>query len=56
MHYRWNFDAYPYLLGGKPSIGDFGMIAPLYGHLGRDAKPLAMSAGRGTTVPAGSNA
>ena len=37
-----HFKAQPYLLGGKPSIGDFGMIAPLYGHLGRDPKPLAM--------------
>lgn len=38
------FDAHltkvPYLLGGKPSIGDFGMIAPLFGHLGRDPEPL----------------
>jgi len=32
----------PYLLGGKPCIGDFGMIAPLYGHLGRDPKPLSL--------------
>ena len=33
---------HPYLLGGKPSIGDFGMIAPLFAHLGRDPKPLAL--------------
>ena len=37
-----HFKNQPYLLGGKASIGDFGMIAPLYGHLGRDPKPLAM--------------
>ncbi|MEM8768965.1 MAG: glutathione S-transferase N-terminal domain-containing protein [Pseudomonadota bacterium] len=37
-----HFGAQPYLLGGRPCIGDFGMIAPLYGHLGRDPKPLAM--------------
>ncbi|MEO1305126.1 MAG: glutathione S-transferase N-terminal domain-containing protein [Pseudomonadota bacterium] len=37
-----HFAAFPYLLGGRPSIGDFGMIAPLYGHLGRDPKPLSM--------------
>lgn len=37
-----HFAEHPYLLGGKPSIGDFGMIAPLYGHLGRDPKPLAL--------------
>ena len=37
-----HFTQVPYLLGGKPCIGDFGMIAPMYGHLGRDPKPLAM--------------
>lgn len=37
-----HFSDYPYFLGGKPSIGDFGMIAPLYGHLGRDPKPLSL--------------
>ncbi len=31
-----HFAASGYLLGGKPSIGDFGLIAPLYAHLGRD--------------------
>jgi hypothetical protein len=25
-----------------PSIGDFRLIAPLYGHLGRDPKPLSL--------------
>ena len=35
-----HLSAQPYLLGGKPSIGDFGMMAPLYGHLGRDPAPL----------------
>ena len=33
---------HPYLLGGKPSIADFGMIAPLYAHLGRDPAPLQL--------------
>ena len=37
-----HFSEYPYLFGGKPSIGDFGMIAPLYGHLGRDPVPLSL--------------
>ena len=37
-----HFSDQPYLLGGKPSIGDFGMIAPFYGHLGRDPKPLSL--------------
>ena len=37
-----HFSKYPYLFGNKPSIGDFGMIAPLYGHLGRDPVPLSL--------------
>ena len=37
-----HFSDYPYFLGGKPCIGDFGMMAPLYGHLGRDPKPLSL--------------
>lgn len=37
-----HFSNQPYLLGGKPCIGDFGMIAPLYGHLSRDPKPLSL--------------
>ena len=34
-----HFSIYPYLLGGKPSIADFGLIAPFYGHLSRDPYP-----------------
>ncbi len=37
-----HFSLHPYLLGAKPCIGDFGLIAPLYGHLGRDPKPLRL--------------
>lgn len=37
---REHFASYPYFLGFKPSIGDFGMIAPLFAHLGRDPAPL----------------
>jgi glutathione S-transferase len=37
-----HFVEQPYLFGGRPSIGDFGMIAPLYGHLGRDPAPLSL--------------
>ncbi len=29
----------PYLLGGRPSLADYGMIAPLYAHLARDPHP-----------------
>lgn len=35
-----HFTALPYLLGWKPCIGDFGLLAPMYAHLGRDPKPL----------------
>lgn len=31
--------AHPYLLGTRPSIGDLGLVAPLYAHLYRDPKP-----------------
>jgi glutathione S-transferase len=37
-----HFANVPYLLGGKPSVGDFGLIAPMYAHLGRDLKPLSL--------------
>ena len=29
----------PHLLGGRPTLGDFGFIAPLYAHLSRDPEP-----------------
>ena len=35
----YHFSHHPYLLGTKPCIGDFGLIAPLYAHLGRDPYP-----------------
>lgn len=31
-----HFAIYPYLLGGRPSIGDFGLYGPLYAHQYRD--------------------
>lgn len=31
-----HFLEYPYVLGGSPSIADFGLMAPIYAHLGRD--------------------
>ncbi|WP_374575940.1 glutathione S-transferase C-terminal domain-containing protein [Phenylobacterium sp.] len=40
------FDAHlaasPYLLGGRPTIGDYGLIAPLYAHLARDPFPARL--------------
>ncbi|KPF79736.1 hypothetical protein IP88_01475 [alpha proteobacterium AAP81b] len=29
----------PYLLGGHPTLGDYGLIGPLFAHLGRDPVP-----------------
>ncbi len=37
-----HFRRYPYLLGGRPSIADCGMMAPLYAHLGRDPHPAQL--------------
>jgi len=34
-HFEYNL----YLLGGRPSVADFGLIGPLYAHLGRDPVP-----------------
>ena len=32
----------PYLLGGKPTVGDYGLIGPLYAHLARDPAPASL--------------
>lgn len=32
----------PYLLGGRPTIGDYGLVAPLYAHLARDPYPAQL--------------
>ncbi|MEM7688551.1 MAG: glutathione S-transferase N-terminal domain-containing protein [Pseudomonadota bacterium] len=45
-----HFAAQPYLLGSKPCVGDFGLYAPMFGHLGRDPKPLAMMASKAVRV------
>lgn len=37
-----HFTEHPYLFGGRPSIGDFGLIGPLFAHLGRDPVPAGM--------------
>jgi len=39
-----HFQHAPYLLGGHPSIADFGFMAPLYAHLGRDPAPARLMA------------
>ncbi|MEL6258620.1 MAG: glutathione S-transferase N-terminal domain-containing protein [Pseudomonadota bacterium] len=37
-----HFDAYPFLLGSAPTIGDFALMGPLYAHMGRDPVPLRL--------------
>jgi glutathione S-transferase len=34
-----HFANHPYLLGGRPTIGDYGLFASLWAHLGRDPYP-----------------
>ena len=38
-----HFSDHPNFLGNKPCRGDFAMMAPLYGHLGRDSAPLNLT-------------
>ena len=45
-----HFQHTPYLLGGRPCIGDFGLLAPLYGHLARDPHPAALMKKRAPRV------
>jgi len=37
-----HFDAHDFLFGSVPTIGDFGLLGPLYAHLGRDPYPGAL--------------
>ena len=41
-----HFQSHPYLLGGRPSIADFGLMAPLYAHLARDPVPSKLMKSR----------
>ena len=45
-----HFEQYPYLLGWRPSLGDFGLIAPMYAHLGRDPYPARLMQQRAVSV------
>jgi glutathione S-transferase len=45
-----HFQRWPYLLGGRPSIADFGFMAPLFAHLGRDPVPATLMKNRATNV------
>lgn len=39
-----HFCNHPYLLGGAPTIGDYGLVGPLYAHLARDPAPARLMA------------
>lgn len=41
-----HFQHCPYVLGGRPSIADFGLMAPLYAHLARDPVPATLMKNR----------
>ena len=45
-----HFQQYPYLLGFHPSIADFGMMAPMFAHLGRDPVPANLMKQRAPNV------
>lgn len=45
-----HFQHVPYLLGGHPSLADFGFMAPLYAHLGRDPSPAHLMKLRASNV------
>lgn len=45
-----HFRLHPYLLGGRPSLADFGMMAPLYAHLARDPVPAMLMRTRAPNV------
>jgi len=45
-----HFQHHPYLLGGRPSIADFGLMAPLYAHLARDPVPSTLMKSRAPNV------
>ena len=45
-----HFRLHPYLLGGRPSVADFGLMGPLYAHLARDPVPAKLMRTRAPNV------
>ncbi|MEM9257246.1 MAG: glutathione S-transferase family protein [Pseudomonadota bacterium] len=45
-----HFRGHDYLLGSRPSIGDYGLMGPLYAHLARDPVPKALMQSRAPAV------
>lgn len=48
--FEQHLQTFPYLLGGRPCIGDFGLMAPLYAHLGRDPYSASLMKKRAPAV------
>lgn len=49
-HFNAHLKVHPYLFGARPSIGDFGLMGPLYAHLYRDPYPGALMKSRAPLV------
>ena len=45
-----HFSQHPYLLGGRPSLADFGLMAPCFAHLSRDPHSSAVMKARAPHV------
>jgi len=45
-----HFVRHPYLLGAKPTLGDYAMMCSLYAHLGRDPVPAGIMKDRSPSV------
>jgi glutathione S-transferase len=45
-----HFSAHPYVFGGHPTIADYGLIGPLFAHLGRDPVPANIMKQRAPNV------
>lgn len=45
-----HFTDHPYLFGAQPSLGDYGLLGPLYAHLGRDPVPADLMKRRAPKV------
>lgn len=45
-----HFAEHPYLFGGQPSLGDYGLLGPLFAHLGRDPVPADLMKRRAPKV------
>ncbi|MFL9841610.1 glutathione S-transferase family protein [Sphingomonas sp. ST-64] len=45
-----HFADHPYLFGGQPSVGDYGLLGPLFAHLGRDPVPAGLMKTRAPRV------